>query len=89
MATTRNFFDRFLRVPVNRQLVPMTLHAAQVELLTAWDAVDVVTGLPRYSWCHADWPKKSGKSTNTAGIALADLVGGSEPDREIVVCAND
>lgn len=88
--STRGFFDRFLRVPNGTgRLVPMALHSEQERSLSVWDEIDPLTGLPRFLWLHADWLKKTGKSTTAGGLALKELVAGTEPDREVIIVGND
>lgn len=85
------FFATFLRVPRpgSRDLVPLTLHPEQRRLLEAYDERDPATGLPRYPELAALWLKKAGKSATAGGLVLAELVGGREPDREVLIVASD
>jgi hypothetical protein len=86
---TRQFFDKFLRVPEGGRLVPMQLHAEQERALDAWDALDPLTGLPIYDAHLWAWIKKSGKSTGAGGVQLKELVAGIGEDREIIDVASD
>ena len=83
-------FRNFLRIPEpgTRALVPLVLHPPQRQLIEAWDAVGP-DGLPRYAELAAIWLKKLGKSTMDGGFGIAELVGGREPDREVIVLASD
>ena len=83
--TARQFFDSFLRVSVSRQLGPLQLHAEQVRAIAAWDATDPLTGLPLHPELALLWLKKAGKTATVAGLGLHELVGGSEPDWEIIL----
>lgn len=87
--STRALFDKFLRVPEGGRLVRVRLYPEQERVLDAWDALDPLTGLPLYPEVALLWMKKAGKSTIGAGLVLAELVAGTDPDREIIVVASD
>jgi hypothetical protein len=90
MRTARDVFATLLRLPAAQGgLVPFTMFPALDELLTAYDARDSVTGLPRYDEILYFVPKKFGKSEAGGGLGLTELVGGVDPDREIIVAASD
>src|SRR5262249_10868021 len=43
----------------------------------------------QYDELFANWIKKSGKSETGGGLTIAELIGGTEPDREIVIVSSD
>jgi hypothetical protein len=88
--TASRVFADFLRVPKpgSRALVPLNLHSAQRAFVDAYDERDA-SGQARYSRLAALWLKKAGKSTTGGGLAVAELVGGSEADREVIIRASD
>src|SRR4051812_40263502 len=88
-VSTRAFFDKFLRVADGGRLVPLRLYGEQERVPAAWDALESLTGLPLYPELALFWIKKAGKSTIGAGLVLAELVAGTESDREIIVVASD
>lgn len=87
--TARRVFTKLLRVPdpMTRKLAPLVLHPEQERVLDAWDQVE--GGRYVYDELGLLWAKKCGKSTTIAGLVIAELVGGAEPDREIVIVASD
>jgi hypothetical protein len=88
--TARAVFEKFLRVPHprTRVLSPLVFHGPQSDLIDAFDAVDA-DGEFRYDEFAALWVKKAGKSETGGGLIIAELVGGTEPDREVIIVAGD
>lgn len=89
MLTAREVFTRFLRLPATGGgLRPFILIPVLDEYLTAYDARDAA-GLPIYDEVALSVPKKFGKSEIGGGSGLTELIGGVDPDREVVVVASD
>lgn len=90
--TLRQFIKTFIRVPDDAgALVPLRFHPAQEQVIAAVDRHDPVTGRRPYRTVLISWPKKAGKSTTAAAIALWELFADTAngPDREIIIIASD
>lgn len=91
-VSLRRFIDTFIRVPdTSGALVPLRFHPEQERVITAIDTIDPATQRRRYGQVLISWPKKAGKSTTAAAIALWELFAdhANGPDREVVVVASD
>jgi phage terminase large subunit-like protein len=88
---TINFFEKVLVHNVGELSdSPFLLEPWQKKILTdIFGTLDRKTGLRRYRKVYLEIPRKNGKSTLIAGIALTMLVLDAEPGAEIVVAAAD
>jgi hypothetical protein len=90
VLTAREVFDRFLRLPApGGRLKKFEMISPLDEYLTRYDATDPATGIPVYDEIALSVPKKFGKSEIGGGTAITELIGGIDPDREVVVVASD
>lgn len=84
------FFPRFLRhVKGDLAGKPLTLEPWQANIvatLFGWKRKD---GTRRYRTCFLEVPRKSGKTTMCAGLALYLLLMDNEPGSEVYSCAAD
>lgn len=85
------FFERFLRHSKGEW-------AGQPFVLEDWQKTDIIRplfgwkrpdGFRKYRWAYIEVPKKNGKSTLAAGIALYLLFADAEPGAEIYGAASD
>jgi hypothetical protein len=73
-----------------RELRPLTPYPAQYEFIRAVDAIDPATKLRRYARVAASLPKKAGKSTLAAALAVWGLA--ADPfavEPEVLILASD
>ena len=90
-ARATGFFERCLRhVKGEWAGEPFALHGWQSDFVSRlFGTIDATTGRRQYRKAFVAVPRKNGKTTLCAGIALYCLLADGEPGAEVYCCAAD